>query len=68
MSTYTGVINFQKTVRFFWPTLYIHSRQYSDNQTEVNGEQSMFTTPPCSQYLLWSRPHIWFFDLAHKTV
>jgi len=23
MSTYTGVTNFQKTVRFFWPTLYI---------------------------------------------
>ena len=24
MSTYTGVSNFQKTVRFFWPTLYIY--------------------------------------------
>ena len=23
MSTYTGVSNFQKTVRFFWPTLYL---------------------------------------------
>ena len=23
MSTYTGVTNFQKTVRFFWPTLYL---------------------------------------------
>ena len=23
MSIYTGVSNFQKTVRFFWPTLYI---------------------------------------------
>ena len=23
MSTYTGVTNFQKTVRFFWPTLYM---------------------------------------------
>ena len=22
MSTYTGVSNFQRTVRFFWPTLY----------------------------------------------
>ena len=24
MSTHTGVSNFQKTVRFFWPTLYIY--------------------------------------------
>ena len=23
MSTYMGVANFQKTVRFFWPTLYV---------------------------------------------
>ena len=23
MSTYTGVTNCQKTVRFFWPTLYV---------------------------------------------
>jgi len=27
MSTYTGVSNFQKTVRFFWPTLY--TRRFS---------------------------------------
>ena len=31
MSTYTGVSNFQKTVRFFWPTLYIEKWQYDWN-------------------------------------
>ena len=28
MSTYTGVTNCQKTVRFFWPTLYLLRIEY----------------------------------------
>ena len=32
MSTYTGVTNFQKTVRFFWPTLYITVFVYTFHQ------------------------------------
>ena len=28
MSTYTGVTNCQKTVRFFWPTLYLYYKPF----------------------------------------
>ena len=35
MLTYTGVTNFQKTVRFFWPTLYIHFGVFSVHSVVV---------------------------------
>ena len=39
MSTYMGVTNFQKTVRFFWPTLY-------KVRAEASGSARGLTAPP----------------------
>ena len=38
MSTCTGVTNFQKTVRFFWPTLYTYSRPFTVLGTDTTNK------------------------------
>ena len=39
MSTYTGVTNCQKTVRFFWPTLYKQEGRLCNEQQHKNNVQ-----------------------------
>ena len=50
MSTYTGVTNFQKTVRFFWPTLYNyhwvqHRNSYHSPHISHQKQWLRFMTP-----------------------